>query len=31
MILNADITEDTCSLLFEAGALFLAKNSLLLT
>jgi hypothetical protein len=26
MILNADITEDTCSLLFEPGALFLARK-----
>jgi hypothetical protein len=26
MILNADITEDTCSLLFEPGALFPAKK-----
>jgi hypothetical protein len=26
MILNVDITEDKCSLLFEPGALFLAKK-----
>jgi len=26
MILNADITEDKCSLLFEPGTLFLAKK-----